>query len=1232
MTVSFSGSTLALVGGGSADAVSVKAGSAYTDVLVNGKYLTRMNGVTSSSIATITFDGAGASDTLAVSGISTALTTTLTNVEKLQLNTGNTTVTDNTSLALLTSNVAGTLDITLSGDGSSLTQSGAANVSGTTTVTTPVTGSISLNNSSNNFGDLVLSGLNITVKENGPTNFGTTTAAGTFTVTSTGAITDSGLITVTGATSVTSSGNSVTLDGIAGAGDSFGSTITSKGTDITIKDTNGDTSLLAVTATGALTVTSTTGSILHPSGNINVGGLANFQATTAAKDITLTAGSNNFGSIQTNAGRNVSITEKSATDLFTTTAGTGSLTVVSSGAITDSGVVTVGTTSSFTAAGNAITLDTATSTYAGSVTFVKGTNIAITDNDGATDIAGAVATGNLSITTTGAPTTGVSDSGTLTVAGRLTVTATGKDIILNTNANKYGSISVFGKVVTLIEADASDLYTSTITGAFSLTSGGAVTDSGVIAQSGGDTTIDAGTKNITLDTPDSTFAGGDLVFTGFNVTVTDNDGTTSLGATTTTGNYTVVSTGAGTGVTETASQDVTGRFTVRADDVAGKDIVLGTSSNDAGSISFFGDDVSFDEGSSTNIYETTAASTFTLVTTGSVTDSGNVSVGTVTDITATADITLDSALSTYTGNVKLDSANATIFNDTATTFGATTTTGYLKVTSVGKISDAETIIVGTTSTFKAIGFDIELDDTNTFGGAIGLFGVNGILTPAAQNVVLATSKLTGILDLTADGDITQTGVVKVDGVTTLTTSTPATQDITLSAALNTFGQLVLTANDATIVESGEMDLGDSTLTGKLTVTASGGISDSGTLTVTGDAKFTAQDGDLLLSDGGSVFGSLNVTGNNIDVMENDATLLKGVATSGTFTLASNGAITQNGSITVGGDASVSVVTATANITLDETGGTNNFGTLAFTGTQDVTIHESSNTDLEASSASNNLTIVSLGNITANGIVTAGVGVGDTTDLKAGATGNMSIDLSQVGSTFGDLKVQGSTVTINDSDATKLKAGSTVTGAFTLTSGGNVTQAAGAVVVEGLLTVSAPTFDITLDDAADEFQSLALTGANATIKDSTGGLILTTSNITSTLILTLLEAGGDVTDSDFSVITVGTLTKITTNSGDITLDEADSIYTKVVLVGANIELNSYSALALGNGATQDIIATGKLTLRTFNGGAMTQNNASVITAGDDAYIYADGALTLRTDSANTFNGAINHFFSNGAEVF
>lgn len=270
---------------------------------------------------------------------------------------------------LLTSEVSGTLTITsTAGAGvGAITQTGKVLVSGETTIT--ATGnSITLKTAGNSFGDLVLDGVNITINEDGPTNLGgagAVVATGTLTVTSTGAISDSAAVTVDGATVLTSYGSSITISGTP----NFKSTLTLKGTDISLENQNAtDTELLAVTATGSLTVTST-GLVSHASGNITVGGNAKINAGTGgagALDITLTAGSNNFGSLELD-GKVVQVTEKSATDLNTTTT-TGALTVISSGEITDSGVVMAGGATVLTATGKAITLDSA-STFSGTVKF-----------------------------------------------------------------------------------------------------------------------------------------------------------------------------------------------------------------------------------------------------------------------------------------------------------------------------------------------------------------------------------------------------------------------------------------------------------------------------------------------------------------------------------------------------------------------------------------------------------------------------------------------------------------------------------------------------------------------------------------------------------------------------------------------------------------------------------------------------------------------------------------------
>ena len=96
------------------------------------------------------------------------------------------------------STVAGTLNVTSAGP---ITDSGILNVTGTTTLNAGGN-DITLDSTGNEFGSLELTGNNVTIQENAPTNLGTSTLGGTLNVTSAGQITDRGSLNVTGDTTI----------------------------------------------------------------------------------------------------------------------------------------------------------------------------------------------------------------------------------------------------------------------------------------------------------------------------------------------------------------------------------------------------------------------------------------------------------------------------------------------------------------------------------------------------------------------------------------------------------------------------------------------------------------------------------------------------------------------------------------------------------------------------------------------------------------------------------------------------------------------------------------------------------------------------------------------------------------------------------------------------------------------------------------------------------------------
>ena len=446
--------------------------------------------------------------------------------------------------------------VTLAGDfilttADAVSDSGTVSVIGTVTINATAANNIILNSAANTFGTLVLTGNAVTIVEAAATDLGATTAAGGLTVTSSGAITDSGTIVVTGATSLTATGSSITLDS---ATNTFSAGLTLTGSDITIVDSDTDTALTAVTATGAFTVSNTgaAGSITD-AGTISVGGLATISKTNGA--VILDSATNSFGSIGVTANDDSTIVEKNATNLAASTISgtTKNLSVTSGGAVTDSGNISVtGTTTIATPIGaGAITLDSTGNVLAGDL-ILTGSNVAVT-NSTATVIGATTALGTLSVTSNGA----VTQTGTVTSGGATTISAATFNITLASASNNFGSIAVVGANVSIVENSATDLAASTVSGTFGLTSGGQVTDSGTLAITG-TVTISAAGFDITLDGSASTF--GTLVLTGKNIAVTE-DAAVDLGAITATGTLTIYAGGA---VTDSGALDVTGQVTIDA--------------------------------------------------------------------------------------------------------------------------------------------------------------------------------------------------------------------------------------------------------------------------------------------------------------------------------------------------------------------------------------------------------------------------------------------------------------------------------------------------------------------------------------------------------------------------------------------------------------------------------------------------------------------------------------------
>ena len=367
----------------------------------------------------------------------------------------NVSVTDSNALILGASTVSGTLGVTTGG---ALTQSGALNVTGVTTLAAGAGNNITLNTATNNFSTLgITSGNNVSITDANALILGASTVSGTLGVTTAGAITQSGALAVTGVTTLAAGAtNDITLN----SANNFSTLGITNGKNVSITDSNA-LILGASTVSGTLGVT-TAGAITQ-SGALAVTGVTTL-AAGSGNDITLNS-ANNFSTLGITSGRNVGITDSNALILGASTV-SGTLGVTTAGAITQSGALTVSGVATFAAGtGNAITLNTSTNNF-NTVGITSARNISITDSNalslGAVSSSGTVniATLTSNLTLIGAISTNNTTTSAVTLnAAKNTAagTSTGGDIIIS-----GGSISTGA-------GGRATLYSGSITGSTGLT-------------------------------------------------------------------------------------------------------------------------------------------------------------------------------------------------------------------------------------------------------------------------------------------------------------------------------------------------------------------------------------------------------------------------------------------------------------------------------------------------------------------------------------------------------------------------------------------------------------------------------------------------------------------------------------------------------------------------------------------------------------------------------------------
>jgi filamentous hemagglutinin family protein len=573
--------------------------------------------------------------------------------------------------------------------------------------------------------------------------------------------------------------------------------------------------------------------------------------------------------------------------------------------------------------------------------------------------------------------------------------------------------------------------------------------------------------------------------------------------------------------------------------------------------------------------------TVTTTTSGTNSESGNINVLTDLDyngigtgktltLTALGDITFSNKLFDSSGtddvlNLNLNSGGAITFNESVDT-----NAGTITAVSVGDITQGA---LGTLSSTSAVS-----------------------LSTSAGSITISQTLAAGSLILDAQGTISD---ININNTVTVTT-----------------GDATLTADDSIMFSaSGVLN---ATGAGNVSLTSNNNVADGNNgdaIDMASGSSIDAGSGTILLTSTGTNSGSILLA---------QLTTTSASDTAVTLTVDTASSILDNN-----GDTTADNVSAVnGRLVIDATNGVGSANALEIdvasvdidnTSSNSIVLEVNGSIDIVNMTSANQITINAGGAITQTGLVSA------TGNSSFTVTGTNVITLTNASNDFtGTVSLNSGTGAVQLTDSTDtIFAASTLGGALTVISAGNITQS-GALAVTGTsaFTVSSSN-TMTLTNASNDF-----TGA-VTLTSDTGAVQLTDSTDT-------ILAASTIGSGGLTVISSGTITQtgdlaVTGNSAftvsganALTLTNAANIFTGAVT------LNSGTSAVQLTDSTDTILAAstlgGNLTL--ISSGNITQTGALAITGTSSFTVSGSSAITL-SNASNTFTGGITLSAETGA---
>ncbi len=306
-----------------------------------------------------------------------------------------------------------------------------------------------------------------------------------------------------------------------------------------------------------------------------------------------------------------------------------------------------------------------------------------------------------------------------------------------------------------------------------------------------------------------------------------------------------------------------------------------------------------------NLGASTVSGALNVTTGGPIGQSGALSVTGATTLSAgSGDITLNNPANNFSTLAISSGNNVTLVDSNALDLGGSTISGALNIATSGPLTQSGPLtVIGTTTLAAGAGNDITLNNpANNFSSAAVASG-NNVTLSDINGLNLGASTVSGTLNITTGGALTQSGSLAVTGVTTLATGSG--NDITLNNVANDFSSVTVTsANNVNLADANTLDLGASTVSGTLNVTTNGALTQSGALTVAGTTTLVAGSGnDITLTNASNDFSTVTVTsGRNVALTDASALDLGASTISGILDVSTGGAVTQSGALNVAGNA------------------------------------------------------------------------------------------------------------------------------------------------------------------------------------------------------------------------------------------------------------------------------------------------------------------------------------------